>query len=45
MEKLLLNVAFLNPYVGIAKMFQSFANQNNTLLDYYSIRMCIHFTP
>jgi hypothetical protein len=43
-EKLSLNVVLFGPFVGIAKMWQSFANQNNTLLDYYIIHMCINFT-
>ncbi len=44
MEKLLLNVVFLSPFVGIAKMWQGFPHQNNTLLEYYIIHMCIYFT-
>jgi hypothetical protein len=43
MENLLLNVVFLNPFVGIAKMWQGSPNQNNILLDYYIIHMCIDF--
>jgi hypothetical protein len=39
-----LNVVLFGPFVGIAKMWQGFANQNNTLLDYYIIHMCIDFT-
>jgi hypothetical protein len=41
MENLLLNVVFLSPFVGIAKIWQGSQNQNNTLLDYYIIHMCI----
>jgi hypothetical protein len=44
MYKLLLDVKLHNPFVGIAKMFQGFANQNNIFLDYYIIHMCIDFT-
>ncbi len=44
MDKLLLNVIFFNPFVGIVEVLQSFANQNNILLDYYIIHMCIDFT-
>ncbi len=43
MDKLSLNVILLSPFIEIAKMFQDFANQNNTFLDYYSIHMCIGF--
>ncbi len=32
------------PFVGIAKMWEGFPNQNNTLLDYYIIHMWIDFT-
>jgi hypothetical protein len=35
---------FFGPFDGIAKMWQGFANQNNTLLDYYVIHICIDFT-
>jgi hypothetical protein len=42
--KLSLNVAFLSSFVGILEMLQSFMNQNNTLLDYCIIYMCIDFT-
>jgi hypothetical protein len=31
----------LNPFVGIAKMWQGFSNQNIFLLDYYIIHICI----
>ncbi len=31
MEILLLNVVFLNPFVGIVEMWHGFPNQNNTL--------------
>jgi hypothetical protein len=40
MESLLLNVVLLSLFVGIAKLFP---NQNNSLLDYYIIHMCIDF--
>jgi len=32
---LLLNVVVLCPFIGLAKMWQGFPNQNNALLDYY----------
>jgi hypothetical protein len=41
MNKLSLIVVLFIPFIEIAKMFQDFANQNNTLLDYYIIHMCI----
>jgi hypothetical protein len=43
MEILLLNVALLCPFVKITKMWQGFPNQNNILLEYYIIHMCIDF--
>jgi hypothetical protein len=43
MDKLSLNVILLSPFIEIAKMLQGFANQNDTLLDYYIIHMCIGF--
>jgi len=39
-----LNVIVLNLFVGIVEMWQGFTNQNNILLDYYIIHMCIDFT-
>ncbi len=44
MEKLSLNVVLIGPFVGNAKIFQCYANQNNTLLDNYIIHVCIDFT-
>jgi hypothetical protein len=44
MENLSLNVVLPNLFVRIAKMWQGFANQNNILLDYFIIHMCIDFT-
>jgi hypothetical protein len=44
MEKILLNVILISPFVGIVKMWHEFVNQNNILLDYYIIHMCIDFT-
>jgi hypothetical protein len=44
MDKLSSNLVFFSAFVGIAKMYKSFANQNNILLDYYTIHMCIDFT-
>ncbi len=44
MESLLLNVVLLNPFVGIAEMWHGSPNQNNILLDYNIIHMCIDFT-
>jgi hypothetical protein len=32
-----------SPIVGIAKMWQDSTNQNNILLDYYIIHICIDF--
>jgi hypothetical protein len=43
-EKKSLNVVLLNLFVGTIKMLQGFANQNNILLNYYFICMCIDFT-
>ncbi len=43
MEKLLLSVVILSPFVGIAEMWHGSPNQNNILLDYYIIHMCIGF--
>jgi hypothetical protein len=42
--KIILNVIFLISFVGSVEMLQSFLNQNNTLLDYCIIYMCIDFT-
>jgi hypothetical protein len=44
MEILLLNVVFLSSFVGIVEMRHGSPNQNNILLDYYIIHMCIDFT-
>jgi hypothetical protein len=44
MENLLLKVVLLSPFVGIVELWQGFPNQNNILLDYYIIHMCIDFT-
>jgi len=44
MENLLLKVVLLSPFVGIVELWQGSPNQNNTLLDYYIIHMCIDFT-
>jgi hypothetical protein len=44
MNKLSLNVVFFSPFIGIIQMFQGSTNQNNFLLDYYIIHMCIDFT-
>jgi hypothetical protein len=44
MEKLSLNVLFLSSFVRIVEMIQSFLNQNNNLLDYCIIYMCIDLT-
>jgi hypothetical protein len=43
-EKLSLNVILFTHFVEIAKMPQDSTNQNNILLDYYIIHMCIDFT-
>jgi hypothetical protein len=43
-ENLSLNIIIFSHFVEIAKMSQDFANQNNILLDYYIIHMCIDFT-
>jgi hypothetical protein len=39
-----LKVIVLNLFVGIVEIWQGFTNQNNILLDYYIIHMCIDFT-
>ncbi len=39
--KFIINVILLNPFVGIVEMWESSPNQNNILLDYYIIHMCI----
>ncbi len=44
MEIVLLSILLLSPFVGIAKMWQGSPNQNNILLEYYIIHMCIDFT-
>jgi len=41
--KIILKCNFFSSFVGIVEMLQSFLNQNNTLLDYYIIYMCIYY--
>jgi hypothetical protein len=44
MENLFLYVVLFNPFIGIIEMWHGFPNQNNILLDYNMIHMCIDFT-
>jgi hypothetical protein len=41
MKTLILNLVFLNPFIGIIEMWQGFPNQNNILLAYYVIHIAL----